>query len=85
MKGKARQITPQNLARLARARRRYGITLAAVAAEAVKTSRRGSVGIPTVSRALSGDTKSANVVATLKRLIAEAKAQAAPGEQQGAA
>jgi hypothetical protein len=72
---KARQgkSTPRKLARLDRERRRYGITLAMVAVEASKTSRRGTVGVPTVSRALSGDTKSANVIDTVKRLIAEAR------------
>lgn len=75
MRARKGNPTVETLARLDRERRRYGITQAVVAVEASKTSRRGSVGVPTVSRVISGDTKSANVVRTIRRLIAEARAR----------
>ena len=68
------QKQAKRLARLDASRKRHGITLQAIADEASKTSRRGSVSVPTVSKVLSGDTKSANVIDTLKRLIAAARA-----------
>ena len=64
---------PRTLARLARRCRLLGITHQAVADAATKTSRRGSVGFTTVSRVLTGRTKSLNVVATIRRLIAQAE------------
>lgn len=71
---KPRQAKPNGrLARLKRRLHALGITHERVADEASRTSRRGTVGITTVSKVLAGDRKSANVVATVKRLIAEAK------------
>lgn len=66
---------PRSLARLDRERRAHGITLEQVAAAASETTtrKRRTVGITTVSNVLAGRTKSANVVATVKRLIAAAK------------
>jgi len=66
---------PRTLARLKRELHVLGITHDLVAAEAAKTSRRGTVGITTVSNVFAGRTKSQNVVATAKRLIAEAKSE----------
>jgi len=73
---KARQGKPSGttLLRLDAERKRLGITLQAVADEAAKTSARGRCGVPTVSRVLHGHAKSTNVVTTLRRLIAEARA-----------
>lgn len=68
---------PRTLSRLKRSLADLGITHQRVAQEASRTSRRGTVGVATVSLVLSGKRKSANVVATAKRLIAEAKAQGA--------
>lgn len=76
---------PRTLSRLKRELDGLGITHKRVAEEASKTSRRGSVGLATVSLVLAGRRKSGNVVATCMRLVADAKAQATPGEQQGAA
>jgi hypothetical protein len=55
----------KKLARLIRRKKQYGITLAAIAAEA------GDVRITTVCHVLAGRTVSANIVNALKRLIAE--------------
>ena len=68
---RARQGYPSRttLARLDAERKRFGVTLDMVAAPAAVT-------IQTVSRVLHGHTKSANVVATVRRLIAEAKSAA---------
>jgi len=75
---KARQDnTPRSLARLDAERKRHGITLQTVADEAAKTSARGRCGVPTVSRVLHAHAKSANVVATVRRLLAVAKARLA--------
>lgn len=82
---KSSQVAPRTLARLKRQLHDLGISHEAVAVEASKTSRRGQVGITAVSRVLGGHSKSANVVATVKRLIAEAKAKAQPQAEQGAA
>ena len=71
--------TPRRL-RLDRERRKYGIPLKVIAAEAAKTSRGGTMGLPSVSNVLRGRYKSKNVVATVKRLIADAKAKQ-PAEQ----
>jgi transcriptional regulator with XRE-family HTH domain len=49
-----------------------------IAAEATRTSTRGRVGISTVSRVLAGTTKSANVIATMKRLIQHAESASPP-------
>jgi hypothetical protein len=75
MKRSKANLSRQTLARLDAERRSLGITLERVATEAAKTSRRKrrTVGITTVSNVLAGRTRSANVVATCKRLIAEAK------------
>lgn len=78
MKVRQRNISPRTLARLDRERRRHGITLAIIATEAAKTARFGSMTVATVSRALSGSTKSANVVETVKRLIEEATQNGTP-------
>ncbi len=72
----------RRLTRLDQQRRYHGITLAVVAAEASKTSRRGSVSISTVSKTIAGVTKSANVVDTLKRLIAESRTRRQSGEHE---
>ncbi len=61
------------LTRLKRQAKQLGITHDVVAAEASKTSKRGSVGRTLVVHVLAGRAKSANVVATIKRLIADAK------------
>lgn len=78
---KSSQVTPATLARIVAGLKRHGITNKAVAAEATKTSRRGTVSESAVSRALAWDdekgqprSRSANIVSTAKRLIAEAKA-----------
>lgn len=63
----------RTLRRLDAERKRRGITQAMVAAEAAKTSKTGTCNIPTVSLALSGHEKNANVIAALTRLIADAK------------
>lgn len=62
---------PRTLARLKRQLHDLGISHQRVADEATRTSPRGSCGIATVSNVLAGRHKSANVVATAKRLIAE--------------
>lgn len=85
MKYKAKP-SPETLARLRASRERWGVTLAVIAAEAAKTSRRGTVGIPTVSKVLSGASPSDNVIATTRRLIKEriaaAKARQATPEPE---
>lgn len=63
----------RTLARLDAERKKHGIKLETVAAEATKTAARGSVSVSAVSRVLRGHSKSANVIETLRRLIAEAK------------
>lgn len=63
------------LTRLKRQAKRLGITHDRIAAEAAKTSLRGSVSRTMVAHTFAGRTKSANVVATARRLIAEAKQQ----------
>lgn len=65
---------PRTLSRLKRELAALGILHQRVAEEAAKTSRRGTVGVTTVSLVLAGRRKSANVIATAKRLLAEAKA-----------
>lgn len=67
--------TPRTLSRLKRDLAALGITHQRVAEEAAKTSRRGTVGVATVSLVLAGRRKSENVVATCKRLIAAAKSR----------
>jgi hypothetical protein len=62
-----------NLARLRATRDRLEITLEMVAAEASKTSARGSVNASTVSNVLAGRRVSQNVIDALRRLIAAAK------------
>lgn len=69
---KSSQVHPP-LTRLDAQRKKHGITLEVIAVEATKTARRGSVSVSAVSRVLRGRSKSANVVATLKRLIADAR------------
>lgn len=69
--GKA--TAPSTLARLKRQLHALDIPHTRVADEARKTSRRGTVNATTVSNVLAGRRRSANVVATAKRLIAEAK------------
>ena len=64
---------PPSLARLVRALRRHGITQAQIAFEASKTSKFGTTCPAVVSGVLSGRNKSKNIVATAKRLLAEAK------------
>lgn len=66
MRARQGKPVPLALARLDAKRRRTGIKLEVVAAAA-------GVTIQTVSRVLHGHTKSANVIAHLKRLIAEAQ------------
>lgn len=66
-------VAPRTLRRLDTERKRLGITQEMVAVEAAKTSKTGTCGVPTVSAALSGSDKNANVIAALKRLIAERK------------
>lgn len=56
-----------------RALRRHGITQARIAAEASKTAKFGTTCRAVVAGALSGQYKSKNVIATAKRLLAEAK------------
>lgn len=68
--------TQPNLPRLNAQRKRLHITIAMVAVEAARTSKTGTCGEPTVSRALSGHDKNANVVGALRRLFAAAKSQA---------
>lgn len=63
----------RTLARLDEERKKHGITLADIAAEAKKTSKRGTVSVPTVSKVLSGDTPSKNVIEALERLVAAAE------------
>ncbi|MDP3766816.1 MAG: hypothetical protein Q8S13_02270 [Dehalococcoidia bacterium] len=67
---------PRTLSRLKRDLAALGILHQRVAEEAAKTSRRGTVGVTTVSLVLAGRRKSANVVTVARRLIAEAKAAA---------
>lgn len=66
------------MSRITDAMERLGITRTQVAAEAGKTARswrgRRSVSLATVSLVLAGHRRSANVVATAKRLIAAARA-----------
>jgi hypothetical protein len=69
----SKATSPATLARLAKQLHDLGIAHQVVAEEASKTSKRGRVGLSTVSNVLAGRTKSANVVATVKRLIAAAK------------
>ncbi len=76
MKPRQAKANPVTLARLRAGLDKHGITLTRVAEEATKTSRRGSVGITTVSHVLAGRRPSSNVVATVKRLLAEARATA---------
>ena len=64
------------LSRLDARRKRHGITLAMIAIEAAKTSKTKTCSIPTVSAALSGDEKNANVIEATKRLVAAAVAAA---------
>lgn len=64
---------PRTLARCKRDLQALGITHQRVAEAASKTSRRGSVGVVTVSLVLGGRRVSANVIAAAKRLIAEAR------------
>lgn len=67
---------PRTLSRLKRDLSELGITHQRVADEASKTSRRGTVGLATVSLVLSGHRVSGNVVTTAKRLIEESKHRA---------
>lgn len=78
---KSGQVSPTTLARLKSQLQMLGILHERVAMEASKTSRRGTVSASAVSRVLAGRTKSANVVATARRLIAEAKAQPPTGRE----
>lgn len=73
--GKPRR--PRALARLDAERKAAELTLEAIAVEAAKTAKTKTCSIPTVSKALSGDSKNANVVATVRRLLAEKKSSAA--------
>ena len=68
---KSRHVTPATLARLAADLKRHGITHDRVAAEAARTSFKGSVGRTMVGHVLAGRTTSANVVATIRRLLAD--------------
>lgn len=77
---KSSQVAPETLARIAADLKRHDITHAMVAGEASKTSRRGTVSVSAVSRALTVDpitgqprSKSANVVATARRMIRAAR------------
>ena len=70
---KSRYVSAATLARIARDLKRHGITQDVVAAEAAKTSIRGHVTRSMVSLTLANRTKSANVVATARRLLAVAK------------
>lgn len=64
----------ETLARIKSALQRLDITYEDVAIEATKTSRRGSVGKTAVSHTLAGRYRSANIIATAKRLIAQRRA-----------
>lgn len=64
---------PRTLARLKKQLHDLGIPHERVAEEARKTSARGTCNVTTVSNVLAGRDKSANVIATAKRLIDEAK------------
>lgn len=77
---KSSQVSARTLALLRRQLQQHGIRHEDVAAEAAKTSPRGSVSGSMVSRVLSGRSKSANVVATVRRLISEAKCRQQDGE-----
>ncbi len=72
-------------ARLKAAARRLGITHAEIAAEAAKTSAHGGVGITSVSKTLSGTSKSSHVIAAVQRLIEQAKPEPAVEVEQIAA
>ena len=65
-----RIVNKRGLAQLKRGLKRHHITHDVVAAACDPP-----VGRPTVVRALSGDTTSANVIRTAERLLAEAKAR----------
>ena len=72
---KSRPVSAVTLARIAADLRRYGITHTVVAAEATKTSPRGHVSRSMIVHTLAARTKSANVLATARRLIAVARAR----------
>lgn len=76
---KPSQAMRRKLTRLAKQLHERGITHQRVADEASKTSRRGTVGVTTVSKVLAARTKSANVVATASRLVAECEGQTQNG------
>lgn len=65
----------RKLARLESLRKRYGIRLQTVAAEAAPTARFGTMSHTTVSNVLAGRTKSRNVLDALRRLIAQREQQ----------
>lgn len=71
----------RTLARLDAERKKHGIKLGAIAAEATKTAARGSVSVSAVSRVLRGHSKSANVVDTIKRLLAAVAAASSQAEE----
>lgn len=64
-----RRKSDDDPAKLKDAAKRLGITHAMIAAEATKTSRRGCVGVTSVSKTLSGGSKSQNIIDVTKRLI----------------
>lgn len=68
----------RTIVRLNAERKRYGIENIAIAALASKRSKRGHVGITTVSNALTGMRKSMVVLEATRELIAEAKALQVP-------
>lgn len=74
---KSGHVSPATLARIAGALKKHGIRHKDVAEEATKTSPRGHVSESMVTRVLGGHSKSANVVVTARRMIAEAKAPCA--------
>lgn len=64
----------RTLARLNAERKALGIENEAIAARASEKSKRGHVGVTTVSNALTGLRKSMAVIDATRELVAEAKA-----------